>query len=117
VNYPVTADFINGKVRIQGSQELGYTGSEYLDLHFNGPINGSGVYIFTTENSIGWEATPIFDDEAGTITLSFKDNGQGMSRVGRYMVIWGCTDGYFEFSSGSTIVSYENLQLQKSYTD
>jgi hypothetical protein len=58
------------------------------------------------------EATPVFDEQAGTITLNFTDNGQGKERQARDWAFW-CGSKYWEFAS--PVAFYTNLELQKSY--
>ncbi|MDE6779299.1 MAG: hypothetical protein K2J51_07535 [Alistipes sp.] len=117
-DYPITGEFVNGKVQIQCGQELGFNGSKYISLHYNGPINGQGTYIFTGKNAVAWGAEPEFNEAAKTIKLHLADNGQGRQNVAMFMAIWGCADSYFNFGGGSSIIVYEgSLDLVKSYTE
>ncbi len=116
-NYPFVAEFVNGKVKISCGQQLGIREGGFLTLHFNGPIDGQGNYIFTGAGAVAWEAEPLFDEAAGTITLRFVDNGQGLSKVANWMAIWSCSGNYFNFGSGSPLATFQNLAIVKSYTE
>ena len=42
-DYPFTAEFADGKVVIQTGQELGFSGTKFYTLHFNGRITGKAT--------------------------------------------------------------------------
>ena len=112
--FPFVAEFVNGNVKISTGQELGTDGTTYYTLHFNGPMNGSGNYILNTPGRVAVEAVPIFDEDAGKISLTFIDNGQGKEYAARDMVFW-CAKKYWGFES--KIAQYTNLTLKKSYVE
>ena len=112
--FPFVAEFVNGNVKISTGQEMGTDGTTYYNLHFNGPMNGSGNYILNTPGRVAVEAVPIFDEGAGKITLTFTDNGQGKEYVARDMVFW-CGKKYWSFES--KIAQYTNFVLKKSYVE
>ena len=116
-NYPVLATFVNGQVTISSGQELGVSGDRYFSLHFNGPMNGSGTYIYTRPGYVAWAAEPVFDESSDRITLSFSDNGQGGSAQARTFAIWNCGGSYFNFGSGSPVVATDVLVLSRNYTE
>ncbi len=113
-DFPFVAEFINGNVKINTAQEMGNDGVTYYNMHFNGPINGQGTYIFNTPGRVAVEAVPVFDEATGKISLTFTDNGQGMGSVARDMVFW-CGKKYWSFES--QVAAYTNLTLQKSYVE
>jgi hypothetical protein len=113
-DYPFVAEFINGNVKINTGQEMGNDGVTYYNMHFNGPINGQGTYIFNSPGKVAMEAVPVFDEATGRISLSFTDNGQGMGSVARDMVFW-CGKKYWSFESN--VAGYTNFTLQKSYVE
>ena len=113
-DFPFVAEFINGNVKINTAQEMGNDGVTYYNMHFNGPINGQGTYIFNTPGKVAVEAVPVFDEATGKISLTFTDNGQGMGAVARDMVFW-CGKKYWSFES--QVAAYTNLTLQKSYVE
>lgn len=110
--YPFTAEFVNGKVKVSTGQTMGTDGTTYYNFHFNGPQNGSGTYIYSGYGTVAMEATPVFDEQAGTITLNFTDNGQGKEKQARDWAFW-CGSRYWDFASA--VAFYTNLELQKSY--
>jgi len=113
-DFPFVAEFINGNVKINTAQEMGNDGVTYYNMHFNGPINGQGTYIFNSPGRVAVEAVPVFDEATGKISLTFTDNGQGMGSVARDMVFW-CGKKYWSFES--QVAAYTNLTLQKSYVE
>lgn len=113
-DFPFVAEFINGNVKINTAQEMGNDGVTYYNMHFNGPINGQGTYIFNSPGKVAVEAVPVFDEATGKISLTFTDNGQGMGAVARDMVFW-CGKKYWSFES--QVAAYTNLTLQKSYVE
>lgn len=114
--YPVRVNFEDGKLVMVSGQKLGSDGSKYYSLHYNGPINGEGTYIFSDYGRVAWAAEPIFDWENKEVTLVFSDNGQGGSNVARTFAIWGCSD-YFNFNDGSSILVTDELVLTKTITE
>lgn len=110
-----------GKLRIYSGQECGYNENEgkYLSLHYNGPKNGNGWYILKSANMVAWDAVPVFDEEAGTITLAFKDSGIHAEYRAELLALWLCPDSYFNFSGSgaSMVVSYRNLVLSKEMNE
>ncbi|MCM1176884.1 MAG: hypothetical protein NC308_00865 [Clostridium sp.] len=116
-DYPVLARFVDDMVVVASGQELGKDASKFWSLHYNGTVNGNGWYIFNTPGRVAWGAVPEFNDVDGKITLTFSDNGQGISDVAKSLNIWGCSGSYFNFGSGVPVVSTERLVLSKSYTE
>ena len=112
--FPFTAQFINGKVKVSSGQEMGSDGSTYYNLHFNGPKSGQGNYILNGAGQVAVEAVPVFDEDAGTITLSFVDNGQGKEYQARDWAFF-CGSRYWDFASN--VAFYRNLVLRKSYAE
>lgn len=113
----LTIKYVNGKLTIPCGQELGNNGSDFVTLHYNGTLNGSGSYILTSAGQVAWGAEPVFDESAGTITLTFTDNGHGKSYVATTLAIWSCTGSYFNFQSGAVVVGYNTLTLTKTYNE
>ena len=118
---PFTADWVNGKVRIYTGQECGYNNDEnkYLSLHYNGTKNGSGWYILQTAGQVAWDAEPVFDENAGTISLTFADSGINSEYSPALLTFWLCPDKYFNFygSGASKVISYSTLTLTKELTE
>ena len=67
----------------------GFSGTKFYTLHFNGPNNGQGNYIWSQAGVVAWAAEPVFDENAGTIQLVFSDNGQGNGRGGQDALFLG----------------------------
>lgn len=117
-DYPFTAEFIDGKVRI-GVQGFGVDASlgRYYSIHFNGPTTSSptGTYIFATPGADAWEATPVFDEDTGSVTLSFDDAGITTGHIPQQMNLWWSSGKYFAFTT--KLVSYQDLVLRKTYLE
>jgi hypothetical protein len=113
---PFIAEYMDGKVLIQTGQEMGTKivngQTKYVSLHFNGTVDGSGSYIFSQARRVAWAATPLFNDENGTVRLAFEDSGQGGASVAVQFNIYYNNDAYFTFNDRA-IVRYKNLQLTK----
>ena len=112
-DYPFTAEFADGKVVIQTGQELGFSGTKFYTLHFNGPNNGQGNYIWSQAGVVAWAAEPVFDENAGTIQLVFSDNGQGNGREARTLCFWENNDRYWSFTGQLCLTNA--LELSKNY--
>ncbi len=117
-DYPLTAEYIQGKVRI-GIQGIGIDKATdtYYNIHFNGGTsdNPNGTYIFSTPGSAAWDAVPEFDESTHTITLKFENAQLDNSRIPRSMNFWCGKERYFNFQT--KIVSYEQLVLTKKYIE
>ncbi len=111
-DYPFTAEFTDGKVVIQTGQELGFSGTKFYTLHFNGPNNGQGNYIWSQAGVVAWAAEPLFDENASTIQLVFSDNGQGNGREAKRF-FWETTDRYWTFTGQLCLT--DALELSKNY--
>lgn len=116
---PIVAQYVNGEVVIQGGQSLGINAEgKYVSLHYNGPQNGQGWYIFQTPGQVAWAGEPKFYEDIHQITLHLEDNGQGQVNVGKHFTVWACTAGYFQFGTGTNILLYEeSLDLTRNYTE
>ena len=112
-DYPFTAEFADGKVVIQTGQELGFSGTKFYTLHFNGPNNGQGNYIWSQAGVVAWAAEPVFDENAGTIQLVFSDNGQGNGREAKTLCFWENNDRYWSFTGQLCLTNA--LELSKNY--
>ena len=98
---------------IQTGQELGFSGTKFYTLHFNGPNNGQGNYIWSQAGVVAWAAEPVFDENASTIQLVFSDNGQGNGRVARTLCFWENNDRYWTFTGQLCLTNA--LELSKNY--
>ena len=105
--------FTDGKVVIQTGQELGFSGTKFYTLHFNGPNNGQGNYIWSQAGVVAWAAEPVFDENAGTIQLVFSDNGQGNGREAKTLCFWENNDRYWTFTGQLCLT--DALELSKNY--
>ena len=112
-DYPFTAEFTDGKVVIQTGQELGFSGTKFYTLHFNGPNNGQGNYIWSQAGVVAWAAEPLFDENASTIQLVFRDNGQGNGREAKTLCFWENNDRYWTFTGQLCLT--DALELSKNY--
>lgn len=118
MNYPFSAQLVDGKVRI-GIQGFGKdeAANKYYSVHFNGPTssNPSGFYIFSTEGRAAWDAEPVFDDVNHTVTLSFENAKLNSNDIPQQLNIWWSRDRFFAFTT--RIVAYQQLVLTKEYTE
>lgn len=118
---PFTADWVDGKVRILSGQECGYNPEQnkYLSLHYNGTKNGSGWYILQTAGLVAWDAEPVFDENAGSIELTFGDSGINSEYNPKLLTFWLCPGRYFNFggSGAGQVISYSKLTLTKELTE
>lgn len=112
-DYPFTAEFADGKVVIQTGQELGFSGTKFYTLHFNGPNNGQGNYIWSQAGVVAWAAEPVFDENTNTIQLVFSDNGQGNGREAKTLCFWENNNQYWTFTGKLCLT--EALELSKNY--
>lgn len=112
-----TAEFKNGSVVIQSGQQMGTIDVDgtkmYVNLHFNGTVNGSGNSIFTAPGSVAWAATPVFNESF--VTLEFADNGQGKSNAAVTMCLFRGPEKHFTFTEN--IGNCRNLVLRKMITE
>lgn len=114
---PFTAELTKeGKVRI-GVQGFAadQAADRYYTIHFNGPSvsNPNATFIYATEGRYAWDAEPLFNEETGTVTLSFSDAGITPNNIPKQLNIWWSKGRYFAFTT--KITSFEDLVLTKQY--
>lgn len=90
----------------------GFSGTKFYTLHFNGPNNGQGNYIWSQAGVVAWAAEPVFDENAGTIQLVFSDNGQGNGREAKTLCFWENNDRYWSFTGQLCLTNA--LELSKT---
>ncbi len=87
-------------------------GEQSSTLHFNGPNNGQGNYIWSQggRGRLGGNLSSM--KNAGTIQLVFSDNGQGNGRRPRRSVSGRTNDRYWSFTGQLCLTNA--LELSKT---
>lgn len=111
--YPFTMEYVDGEIFLPTGQSLGYDGSYYYTMHFNGPKDGSGWYIWSSPGVCSWVATVDIDELTRTINLSFADSSGGYGAQAQSMVLWQCTGAYFSFTTN--FYGTDHLDISKTY--
>ena len=114
-NYPVTMEYIDGKVYLPTGQSLGFDGTYYYTLHFNGRNSGSGWNTWTAPGACSWVSDVNVDELTRKITLSFADSSGGYGYQAEDLTFWKCKGGYFSFSTGENIFYTTKLDIVKNY--
>ena len=105
-DYPLTAEYIQGKVRI-GIQGIGIDKATdtYYNIHFNGGTsdNPNGTYIFSTPGSAAWDAVPEFLVRQGKI-FQLPDKNRLIRATGSYKKIHRIIPEYEKYNCSTAAV-------------